>query len=73
MPEQRPIPVHAFADERIHLAKPHLGRLKQGRLKTLCGMQAVTALSPFAMAEPAKGRCKACFGQVDSEGVLNAE
>ena len=48
MPEpSRTIPVHVLADERIHLASAHLGRLKQGRLKTLCGLLAVSALSPF--------------------------
>jgi hypothetical protein len=60
--ETRTIPVHALADERIHLAPAHLGRLKQGRLKTLCGLLAVSALSPFALADPARRQCKTCFG-----------
>ncbi len=68
----RPIPVHALADERIHLALPHLGRLKQGYLKTLCGLQAVSELSPFALAEPARLRCRKCFGRVDKDGQLKA-
>ena len=66
---QRTIPVHALGDERTHLALPHLGRLKQGHLKTLCGLQAVSALSLFAMAETAN-RCRTCFGKVDAEGQL---
>ena len=41
---QRTIPVHMLDDERVHLAPPHLGRLAQGRLKTLCGKLAVTEL-----------------------------
>ena len=68
----RTIPVHALGDKRTHLALPHLGRLKQGRLKTLCGFQAVSALSLFAMAETAN-RCKTCFGKVDAEGQLKAK
>jgi len=60
--ESRTIPVHVLADERIHLALAHLGRLKQGRLKTLCGLLAVSALSPFVLAEPERRRCKTCFG-----------
>ncbi len=70
---QRTIPVHAFGNTRIHLALPHIGRLRLGRLKTLCGLQAVTELSPFAMAEPPKSRCATCFGRVDAEGNLKAE
>jgi len=65
---QRTIPVHAFADERVHLALPHLGRLRQGSLKTLCGKVAVSELSPFALAAPKSIRCRACFGKVDAEG-----
>lgn len=66
----RTIPVHALGDERIHLAPAHQGRLKQGRLKTLCGKQAVTALSLFAPAEAKARRCKTCFGLVDEHGDL---
>lgn len=66
---KQPIPVHAFGDERIHLALPHRGRLRQGRLSTLCGLQAVTELPLFAMAEKA-GRCRTCFGRIDAEGDL---
>ena len=62
----RAIPVHALNDERVHLAPARLGHLKQGRLKTLCGKQAVTELSPFAVAEGK--RCRTCFGKVDEEG-----
>jgi hypothetical protein len=58
----RTIPVHALADDRIHLAPAHLGRLRQGQLKTLCGLVAVTALSPFVLADPEMARCKTCFG-----------
>ena len=57
----RTIPVHALADERIHLAPAQLGRLRQGRLKTLCGLLAVSALSPFALADPARRRCPVCI------------
>ena len=67
--EQRTIPVHALGDERIHLAPPHHGRLRQGRLKTLCGRQAVTELPLFASIE-AKARCRTCFGKVDEHGYL---
>ncbi len=67
----RTIPVHALDDKRTHLALPQLGRLRQGRLKTLCGLQAVTALPLFAMAE-AGNRCKTCFGKVDASGELKA-
>jgi hypothetical protein len=69
---QRTIPVHALADERTHLALPHHGRLKQGQLKTLCGLQVVSALSPFALAEPAKTRCRTCFSKVDADGNVKA-
>jgi hypothetical protein len=65
---QRTIPVHALADERVHLALSHLGRLRQGRLKTLCGKVAVSELSPFALAGPKSARCRTCFGKVDAEG-----
>jgi hypothetical protein len=69
--DQRTIPVHALGDERIHLARPHHGRLRQGRLKTLCGKQAVSELPLFAAIE-AKGnsRCRTCFGKVDEHGYL---
>jgi hypothetical protein len=69
---QRTIPVHALDDKRIHLALPHLGRLRQGRLKTLCGLQAVSALPLFAMAETGN-RCKTCFGKVDAKGEIKGE
>jgi hypothetical protein len=65
---QRTIPVHALADDRIHLALAHLGRLKQGYLKTLCGLAVVTELTPFALAEPARLRCRSCFAKVDKDG-----
>ena len=42
---QRTMPVHALDDKRVHLALPHHGLLRQGRLKTLCGLQAVSELS----------------------------
>jgi len=58
----RTIPVHALADDRVHLAPAHLGRLRQGQLKTLCGLVAVTALSPFVLADTEVARCKTCFG-----------
>jgi hypothetical protein len=67
--QKRTIPVHALGDERMHLALPHLGRLRQGQLKTLCGLQAVSALPLFAMAETSN-RCRTCFGKVDAEGQL---
>jgi hypothetical protein len=64
----RTITVHAFGDERVHLAPAQLGRLKQGRLKTLCGKLAVTELSPFAAAAAASQRCRTCFGKIDDDG-----
>jgi hypothetical protein len=67
---QRTIPVHALADARTHLALAHLGRLKQGYLKTLCGLQVVSELSPFALAEPAASRCRSCFAKVDKDGQV---
>ena len=67
----RAIPVHALGDKRTHLAPPYPGRLKQGRLKTLCGLQAVTALPLFALAETGN-RCKICFGKVDASGEVKA-
>lgn len=67
--EQRTIPVHVLDDERVHLALPHHGRLRQGRLKTLCGKLAVTELSLFATIE-SKSRCRTCFGKVDEHGYL---
>jgi hypothetical protein len=66
---KRPIPVHALGDERLHLALPYRGRLKQGRLNTLCGLQAVSELPLFAMAEKGK-RCKTCFAKIDEDGFL---
>ena len=66
MNPKRPIPVHALGDKRTHLALPYRGRLRQGRLKTLCGLQAVTELPLFAMAEK-KGRCRKCFAMVDND------
>ena len=70
MPAKKPaIPVHALADERIHLAPPHQGRLKQGRLKTLCGLQVVSALSLFTVAKGGN-RCRTCFSKVDEEGLV---
>jgi hypothetical protein len=66
--EPRTIPVHVLADERIHLAPPHYGRLKQGQLKTVCGLVAVTALSPFVMAEEERKRCPVCFGTAKAKG-----
>jgi hypothetical protein len=70
--EQRTIPVHALGDERMHLALPHHGRLRQGRLKTLCGKQAVSELQLFASIA-AKSRCRACFAKVDEHGYLRDE
>jgi hypothetical protein len=67
--DQRTIPVHALGDERVHLALPHHGQLRQGRLKTLCGKQAVSELPLFAAIE-AKSRCRICFGKVDEHGYL---
>jgi hypothetical protein len=72
MAESRTITVHAFDDERVHLALAHLGRLQQGRLKTLCGKIAVTELSPFAAAASAAKRCRTCFGKVDENGHVKA-
>ena len=69
---RRTIPVHALADERVHLAPAHLGRLRQGQLKTLCGKVAVSELSPFALAGPKSARCRVCFGKVDGEGLYSA-
>lgn len=63
----RTIPVHALADQRVHLAPAYLGRLKQGRLKTLCGLVAVTALSPFVLADAQINRCKTCFSDTKEE------
>jgi hypothetical protein len=74
LPERRTITVHVLGDERIHLAPAHLGRLKQGRLQTLCGKLAVTQLSPFAAAAAKAGeRCRVCFGKVGEDGMLKAE
>ena len=73
MPATRPpIPVHVLGDTRVHLAPPHRGRLRQGRLKTLCGKLAVSELPLFVMAEK-KGRCPKCFallvGDSDAEAA----
>lgn len=65
---QRTIPVHALDDSRVHLAPPHLGRLAQERLKTLCGKLAVTELPLFAAA--GGNRCRTCFGRVDEDGFV---
>jgi hypothetical protein len=67
----RTIPVHVLDDARVHLAPARPGHLRQGRLKTLCGRLAVTALSPFAAA--GSNRCRTCFGKVDEEGFLGGE
>ena len=66
------MPVHALADERIHLALAQPGRLRQGYLKTLCGLQAVSALSPFALADTSQKRCRTCLGKVDGDGMTVA-
>ena len=68
---RRTIPVHALADERIHLALAQPGRLRQGYLKTLCGLQAVSALTPFALADSTRARCRSCFRKVDKDGFFN--
>lgn len=70
-PGTRTIPVHALADDRIHLAAPHHGRLKQGTLRTLCGLIAVSALSPFALADKKQERCRTCFRKVDQDGLIS--
>ena len=67
--QQRTIPVHALGDERVHLALPHHGRLRQGRLKTLCDKLAVSELPLFATIETIS-RCRTCFGKVDEHGYL---
>ena len=71
MAERRTITVHVMGDKRVHLAPAHLGRLKQGRLLTLCGKLAVTQLSPFAaISVKAADRCRVCFGKVDEDGMI---
>jgi hypothetical protein len=70
--ERRTIAVHAFDDARVHLALAHRGRLRQGRLQTLCGRLVVTELSPFAAAAAASQRCRTCFGKVDAEGLVRS-
>lgn len=70
--EKPPIPVHALDDTRIHLAPPHHGRLRQGRLKTFCGKLAVSELPLFAMAET-KGRCPRCFALLDGGTPTGSE
>jgi hypothetical protein len=64
------MPVHALADERVHLAPAQPGRLRQGYLKTLCGLPAVSALSPFALADASQKRCRTCFAKVDGDGMI---
>jgi hypothetical protein len=64
----RTIAVHALGDERVHLALAQPRRLRQGYLKTLCGLQAVSELSPFALAEPSRKKCRRCFGKLDEDG-----
>lgn len=68
---QRGIPVHVLDDGRVHLAPPRLGHLEQGRLKTLCGKLAVTALPLFSAA--GGNRCRACFAKVDADGLIKPE
>ena len=63
------MPVHALDDRRVHLAPVRRGHLLQGRLKTLCGLLAVTELSPFAVVGK---RCRKCFAMVDGERMLEA-
>jgi len=70
---QRTIPVHVLGDKRIHLAPPHHGHLKQGRLKTLCGKIAVSEVALFAAADAKAARCKTCFSQVDDFGVMQKQ
>jgi hypothetical protein len=64
------MPVHALGDERVHLALRQHGNLKLGRLKTLCGKQAVSELSLFAVAAGSSNRCRTCFGKVDADGFV---
>ena len=64
----RTIPVHALDDPRVHLAPPHHGRLRQGRLRTLCGLQAVSELPLFAMVET-KQRCRKRFALAATSGM----
>jgi hypothetical protein len=68
---QPTIPVHALDDSRVHLAPPHHGRLAQGRLKTLCGKLAVTALPLFAAA--GGNRCRTCSARVDADGFVKQD
>jgi hypothetical protein len=68
---QRTIPVHALDDPRVHLAPARPGHLAQGRLKTLCGRLAVTALPLFSAAE--ENRCRTCFGKVDADGFVKTQ
>jgi hypothetical protein len=69
---KRTIAVHVLGDERTHLAPPHLGRLAQGRLKTLCGKLAVGELSPFQLLK-AEQRCPDCFAEARKIGALEAD
>jgi hypothetical protein len=64
----RTIAVHALGDERVHLALAQPGRLRQGYLKTLCGLQAVSELSPFVVAGAKQKKCRTCFGKLDADG-----
>ena len=64
------MPVHALDDTRVHLAPARRGHLRQERLKTLCGLLAVTELSPFAAVE--KNRCRTCFARIDDQGMVKA-
>jgi len=66
------MPVQAPDDKRIHLAPSHLGKLRQGTLKTLCGFAVVDALSPFALAAKGRTRCPACFRKVDADLMMKA-
>jgi len=38
----------------------------------LCSLQVVSELSPFAVAEPTRLRCRACFAKVDKDGHLKS-
>jgi hypothetical protein len=65
---KRTMPVHALGDERVHLAQPHHGRLAQGRLKTLCGLQAVSEVPLFSAVDGK--RCRICYSRVDEYGYV---
>lgn len=66
---RRTIAVHVLGDEHTHLAPPHLGRLAQGRLKTLCGKLATRELSPFQLLK-AEQRCPTCFAEGRKIGAI---